>query len=239
MTKRLSKAAMFIRDLDARAMPRYSFGEAAAYLGLPQSTMRSWFTGMPYGKGDSKYFFPPVLKPAAKDRLSFYDIVSAHVLMALKAKGLQPHHMREVVEELKKEFPDSFCTHFLVGSFQCLDLTSFFVRRAPYSTFSESRQLGLKAVITKFLDRIELDANLRPIRFSPLRTQRSRGRGFIVIDPEFAYGRPVVKGTGIPAEIIAKRKGSGESEARLARDYRITIRAVKEAVKYFPVQKAA
>jgi len=238
VTKRLSKAAMFIRDLDARAMPRYSFGEAGAYLGLAESTIRSWFCGMPYGKGHVKSFFPPVLKPAAKDRLSFYDIASAHVLMALKAKGLQPNHMREVVEELKKEFPDS--PYPLIGREFSMFGPDVILRKAKtLLNLSESRQLGLKAVITKFLDRIELDANLMAVRFSPLRTQRARGRGFIVIDPQFAYGRPVVKGTGIPAEIIAKRKGSGESEALLARDYRITIRAVKEAVKYFPVQKAA
>jgi uncharacterized protein (DUF433 family) len=238
VTKRLSKAAMFIRDLDARAMPRYSFGEAGGYLGLPQSTIRSWFSGMPYGKGESKSFFLPVLKPAAKDRLSFYDIASAHVLMALKSKGLQPNHMREVVEELKKEFPDA--DYPLLGKKFAMFGPDVVLRKAKtLLNLSESRQLGLMAIMTKYLDRIELDANLMPVRFSPLRTQRARGRGFIVIDPEFAYGRPVVKGTGIPAEIIAKRKGSGESEARLAKDYRITIRAVKEAVKYFPVQRAA
>jgi uncharacterized protein (DUF433 family) len=142
------------------------------------------------------------------------------------------------VEELKKEFPDS--PYPLIGREFSMFGPDVILRKAKtLLNLSESRQLGLKAVITKFLDRIELDANLMAVRFSPLRTQRARGRGFIVIDPQFAYGRPVVKGTGIPAEIIAKRKGSGESEALLARDYRITIRAVKEAVKYFPVQKAA
>jgi len=104
---------------------------------------------------------------------------------------------------------------------------------------TRSRQLGMKKVMNKFLARIELDANLMPVRFSPLLTSNERGKGYIVIDPDFAYGRPVIKGTGIAAEIVAKRKGSGESEARLAKDYRITLRAVKEAVKHFPQQKAA
>ena len=63
--------------------------------------------------------------------------------------------------------------------------------------------------------------------------------GYIVIDPELAAVRPVVRGTGIPAEIIAKRKKSGESVALLAKDYRITRRSVEEAIKYFPIRKAA
>ena len=47
MPKRLSAAA-FIEDIDS-AMPRYISSEAAAYLALPESTIRAWFFGMPYG----------------------------------------------------------------------------------------------------------------------------------------------------------------------------------------------
>lgn len=238
MTRRQSKAAAFVRDLDPRSMPRYTFAEAAAYLGLAQSTLRSWFAGMPYGTGKSKSFFSPVLQPAEPDLLSFYDIASAHVLMALKSKGLRPSDMREVVSELKKEFPDS--PYPLLGQKFAMFGRDVVIRKAKtLLNLSASRQIGLRAVMEKFLARIELDANLMPVRFSPLRTHHDRGRSFIVIDPDFAYGRPIIKGTGIPAEIIAKRKGSGESEARLARDYRISVRAVKEAVKHFPVRKAA
>ena len=101
-------AAVFIRDLDSRAMPpRYPFGEAAGYLGLAESTIRSWFVGMPYGKAPNVKHFAPVLAPAAKDLLSFYDIASAHVLMALKAKGLRPADMRDVIQGLKEEYPNS------------------------------------------------------------------------------------------------------------------------------------
>ena len=60
-TCRQTKAASFIRELDSRAMPRYSFGEAAAYLGLAESTIRSWFSGMRYGAVGSQNFFLSVL----------------------------------------------------------------------------------------------------------------------------------------------------------------------------------
>jgi uncharacterized protein (DUF433 family) len=219
-------------------MPRYTFAEAAAYLGLAESTIRSWFAGMPYGTAPNVRFFQPVLQPAGKDLLSFYDIASAHVLMALKAKGLRPSDMREVVDELRKEFAGSL--YPLLGrDFAMFGRDVVLKKVGSLLNLSKSRQMGLKAVMNKFLARIELDANLMPVRFSPLYTHRDRGRGYIVIDPDFASGRPVIKGTGVAAEIIAKRKGSGESEARLAKDYRISLRAVKEAVKHFPQRKAA
>ena len=231
-------AAVFIRDLDSRAMPRYTFGEAAGYLGLAVLTIRSWFVGMPYGKAPNVKHFAPVLAPAAKDLLSFYDIASAHVLMALKAKGLRPADMRDVIQGLKEEYPNS--PYPLLGREFFMFGQDVVLRRVQILlNLSRSRQLGLRAIMKKFLARVEYDANLMPLRFSPLHTHRARGKGYIIIDPDFAYGRPIIKGTAIAAEIVAKRKESGESEARLAKDYRISLRAVKEAVKHFPQQRAA
>jgi uncharacterized protein (DUF433 family) len=94
-------------------------------------------------------------------------------------------------------------------------------------------------VLDKFLSRLDLDRDKMPLRIRPLRTVRERGKGFIVIDPQIAAGRPVVRGTGIIAEIIAKRKKSGESVARLAKDYRISQRAIEEAIKYYPTSAKA
>jgi uncharacterized protein (DUF433 family) len=89
-----------------------------------------------------------------------------------------------------------------------------------------------------FLSRLELDRSKMPLRFSPIRAAMNR-RSFIVIDPALSVGRPVIKGTGIAAEIISKRRASGESIASLAKDYRVSRRAVEEAIKYFPEEKAA
>lgn len=238
MTKAHQQTATFIRGLDSRAMPRYSFGEAGAYLGLSESTIRSWFAGTTYGLSGNVKEFAPILQPAEKNLLSFYDIASAHVLMALKAKGVSHKDMREVVRVLRSENPALL--HPLLGrEFYMFGRDVVVKTVKSLLNLSRSGQLGLRSIMDKFLARIEVDANLMPVRFSPLHTHRGRGKGYIVIDPDFASGRPVVKGTGIAAEIIAKRKGSGESESLLAKDYRISLRAVKEAVKYFPQRKAA
>lgn len=236
--KMKSQAELFIRDLDPRAMPRYSFREAGGYLKIPESTVKSWFVGMPYGRAPHVRKMEPFLTPAARDLLSFFDIASVYVLMALKAKGARSSDLREIVTELKKEFPDS--RYPLLGREFALFGKDVVLKKAgKLLNLSKSRQLGLRKVMEKFLDRFELDAQDMPLSFSPLYTDREKGKGYIVIDPNFAYGRPVIRGTAIPAEIIAKRKESGESAAALAKDYRIPVRAVKEAVRHFPQQKAA
>lgn len=231
-------AANFIRSLDSRAMPRYTIGEAAAYLGIPVSTMRSWFAGTTYGKAPNVCCFEPILVAASHELLSFYDIASAHVLMALKAQGARSADIRDIVKDLQKEYPTA--RYPLLGrDFYMFGRDVVEKQVGRRLNLSRSRQLGMKAVMDKFLARVELDANLMPVRFSPLRTHRERGKGYIVIDPDYASGRPVIKGTGIAAEVIAKRKGSGESVAYIAKDYRLSRRAIEEAISYFPQRKAA
>jgi uncharacterized protein (DUF433 family) len=219
-------------------MPRYTYGEAGGYLGLPESTIRSWFEGMPYTLHGEVKWMKPVLTSTAKNMLSFYDIASAHVLMAFKAKGASPNEIREIMSELEKEYPGQ--RYPLLGrDFHLFGKDVILKTAGKLLNLSKSRQMGLRKVMERFLLRFEFDAKLMPLRFSPLRTSRERGKGFIVIDPDFAFGRPVIRGTAIPAEIIANRREAGESEARLAKDYRITPRAVKEAVKHFPQRRAA
>lgn len=238
MSTHTASIERYLGGLDARAMPRYSHGEAARYLGLPESTIRAWFVGMPYGTQPNVRRYEPILNPAADDLLSFYDIASAHVLMALKAKGARPEDLRYIVGDLEREYPGS--PYPLLGrNFYLFGRDVVIKKVGQRLNLSQNRQQGLKTIMDRFLARVEVDANLMPLRFAPLRTHRERSKGFIVIDPDYASGRPVVRGTGVAAEIIAKRKGSGESVAYLAKDYRISRRAVEEAVKYFPQRKAA
>ena len=103
---------------------------------------------------------------------------------------------------------------------------------------SLGRQLGFRQIIDNFVKRLELDENKMPVRFSPIVDHKKRTRAFIVIDPNLSGGRPVIKGTGIAAEVIAERKKSGESTARLSRDYGLSRRAIEEAVEYFRKQAA-
>ncbi|HTR24432.1 MAG TPA: DUF433 domain-containing protein [Terriglobales bacterium] len=239
-TNQTSAAEEYFRNLDVRAMPRYTFGEASRYLGIPESTLRAWFVGMSYGKLPDQKWFTPFLVPSSPDLLCFYDISSAHVLLAMKKKGVSQEDLRWIVQVLRDD-PRFDPRYPLLGRSFWLFGKKIVVKEIGKRLTLSRRgvQLGLRQVIDRFLSRLETDENKMPVRLSPLRTLRERGKGYIVIDPNLAGGRPVVKGTGIAAEIIFKRKKSGESEARLAKDYRISPRAVKEAIKYFPTRKAA
>lgn len=231
-------ASEFIRTIDSRNMPRYSIGEAAIYLSLPESTVRAWFVGTTYGSQPNVRRFHPVLTPASSDLLSFFDIASAHILMAFKRQHVSPNDLRAIVASLRQEFPND--RYPLLGrNFYMFGKAVILKQLGQRLNLNRGRQLGMRRIMDRFLSRVETDVQNMPVRFSPLRDETARGRGFIVIDPQLSAGRPVVRGTGIAAEIVAKRRKSGESIASLAKDYRISRRAIEEAVSYFAQTQAA
>jgi uncharacterized protein (DUF433 family) len=230
----------YLSELDTRAMPRYTFGEAARYLGLPESTLRAWFLGTTWGTRPNTRQFHPFLKPASHDLLSFFDIASVHVLMAFKRQGVPPEDIRTVVQSLHLEHPDA--RYPLLGiEFFMFGRNVIIKQLGQLLNLSKHRQYGLKKVMNKFLSRMEFDSDQMPLRFKPLvgTGKRIREDGRIIIDPQLSAGRPVLKGTGIAAEVISMRRKSGESVALLAKDYRVTASAIKEAVRYFETAKAA
>jgi uncharacterized protein (DUF433 family) len=238
MAKSISTAEHFIKSFDSRQTPRYSFKEAGDYLGLPESTVRSWFQGTTWGSQPNIHYFKPILMPASPHQLSFFDMASAHVLMAFHSKNIHTKNIRIVVRELEKEYPDE--RYPLLGrKFYLIGKDIIIKRTGKRLNLSHSRQLELKSIVERFLSRLELDRSKMPVRFSPLRTLHNGRSGLIVIDPDLSAGRPVIKGTGIAAEVISRRKASGESVADLAKDYRVSRRAIEEAIQYYPVQKAA
>jgi hypothetical protein len=74
--------------IDLREIPACSIPEAAHYLGLPASTLRSWFVVQRYVHGGKRRQFQAVISPADPlgRSLSFSNLVEAYVLTAIRRK---------------------------------------------------------------------------------------------------------------------------------------------------------
>jgi hypothetical protein len=75
-----------VANIDVRAQPAYSIAEAARYLRVAPGTLRSWTVGRPYPTSAGPRTFAPLIKLAARrpPTLSFWNLVEAHVLRALR-----------------------------------------------------------------------------------------------------------------------------------------------------------
>ena len=95
------------RGADPRLMPTYTIAEAARYLYVSVSTLRSWVVGRPYSTSSGDRYFQPIIPPPDSKRplLSFTNLVEAHVLAAIRRhhKVTLPN-VRSAVDHLRTKY---------------------------------------------------------------------------------------------------------------------------------------
>ncbi len=219
--------------ISARELPAYPVADAAHYLRVPTATLRSWVLGRYYPTEHGRRFFRPVIElpDRARPRLSFVNLVEAHVLDAIRRDHeVALKHVRAALAFVAKHFPSR---HPLSDQdFQTDGVHLFLERYGELINASRDGQLAMRTVFEAYLERIERDATGLPIRLFPF----TRGRTLdepraVVIDPSVSFGRPVLVGTGIPTAVIAERYKAGDSMDDLADDYGRTRLEIEEAVR--------
>lgn len=219
---------------DPREIPTYTVGEAAHYLGVPASTVRSWFAGTNYSHGGVTKRFHAVIKPADPKTLglSFSNLVEAYVLTAIRRKH------RIGLPTIRKGL--SFLTHQF-GPARPLLNVQFATKGAELLVehlgtiinLSRNGQIEMADMILAYLERVERDAKGLPIKLYPfMRSQppREQPRN-VVIDPRVAFGRPVLVGTGIPTAVLAEQFKAGDQPKDLAKEYGADEQAVWDAIR--------
>jgi len=226
---------------DPRELPAYSIAEAARYLQIPQATLRSWVIGRHYKAGGGKRLFRPLLVPADKERalLSFFNLVEAHVLSALRRKHrLALAKVRLALDYLKKHFPSA---HPLADREFETDGSDLFLQRyGQLINLSKEGQLEMQGMIAEHLRRVERDASGCAAKLYLFTgPPRPKAAKVVVVDPYVSFGRPVLVGTGIATDVIAQRYKAGESIAELANDYDRSQNEIEEAIRCELYREAA
>jgi uncharacterized protein (DUF433 family) len=219
--------------VDLREVPSYTLPEASHYLRIPEATLRSWFLGRHYPTSGGKRFFRPPFDPAERKplTLSFMNLLEAHVLDAIRSgHGVPLDNVRKALAHIWQTFPSP---HPLADHRFETDGVSLFVERyGRLVDVSEAGQTAMRKVLEQHLSRIERDRNKAPLRLNLLTRKRdSNEPEVVVIDPAVSFGRPVLKGTGIPTAVIAERYKAGESVKELAEDYGRKSLEIEEALR--------
>lgn len=225
-----------------RRTPAYTFVEAAHYIGLPVSTLRAWCKGQDYlYKGKTKRF-QPVIKPDGdpSEGLSFFNLVEAHVLAGIRRKrGIPLPRVREalalVSKLLEKDRP------LLDVSFYTHGIDLFIEEMNRMVNVSRDGQIEIRDFLDAHLKRVERDPQGIPIKLYPFtRSEMDDDPMSVEIDPEVAFGRPVLLGRGVPTAVLADRFKAGESITELADDFEVSVDHIEEALRCeFDRQQAA
>ncbi|MFM9968213.1 MAG: DUF433 domain-containing protein [Burkholderiales bacterium] len=219
---------------DPRDVPAYTIAEAAHYLGVPGSTLRSWFVGQAYVHDGERRQFQAIIRPADRhsNELSFSNLVEAYVLTGIRRKhriGLPTirRGLGFLVKQLGSKRPlleEQFATH---GA----DL--FVERVGQIINLSKNGQVEMADLIRAYLNRVERDARGVPIKLYPFMRTQPLGKQprSVVIDPRISFGRPVVAGTGIPTAVLAEQFKAGDPVPTLAKEYGASEEAVWDAIR--------
>jgi uncharacterized protein (DUF433 family) len=206
---------------DPREMPAYGIADAARFVDVPPATLRSWVAGRTTRAQMGGPAFEPVIAAAdaAGRRLSFYNLVEAHVLRALRTRHDVPlRHIRPAIAYAEREL--GIQRLLLSREMQTAGGDIFLEHLGQLVNLSKSGQLAVRELLAAHLHRVERDDRAIPIRLYPvLPGEKDRA---VVIDPAVSFGRPTVAGSGILTSVLVQRINAGESIADLTADYGLT-----------------
>ncbi|HEX8319818.1 DUF433 domain-containing protein [Longimicrobium sp.] len=223
---------------DPRDLPAYRISDAARYLHVPAATLRSWFAGRTYprqqgGPGS----FKRLINPADEEgcRLSFLNLVEAHVLRALRTEhGIALHAVRSALDYAENKLG---IEHVLLSDSLLTGAGEVFLDHYGHLiSLSRSGQIAIRRVLEMYLRRVERDDRHIPLRLFPFLSEAQIESQSVVIDPRISFGRPIINGSGITTSILVRRVDAGETVEHLAHDYGLSADKIADALVF---EKAA
>ena len=205
----------------------YGVGQASALLGLRQDKVRGWLDG--YERSGVKY--PPVIREAStgKDLVTWGEFVELGYLREYRRARVSLQHIRPVIDRLRHEFG----VRYPLAHAQPLIYDHQLVLRIQEETnLDPSLAIVIRSGQELILAR-EVEAYLQKVEFADDVVARIRPAGKtspVVIDPEFSFGRPSIR--GVATERIAELYRSGDSAEFLAETYELPIGDINAAIAY-------
>jgi hypothetical protein len=140
---------------DLSDAPAYTIADAAKYLGLPVTTVRTWVKGQNYKVRDDVRRYRPLVKAAdsSKGLLSFRNLVELHVLsVTRRIHGISMPKMRTAVNYLQEAFGTD---HPLADVPIKTDGISIFVEQLQeLVSASGAGQLPIREIVAQYLQRV-------------------------------------------------------------------------------------
>lgn len=219
---------------EIRSQPAYTLAEAARYLKVAPATLRTWIVGRDYPKGDGTVHSKPLIRPAKNlpPTLSFWNLIEAHVLRSLRTDhGVKMDALRNAIHYAQRYLK---IERLLLSPELCTSAGKVLLERyGELIELSASGQVAMRHVFQAHLARVEWDEWKFPVRLYPITaTEMPTAAKPIAIDPQIAFGRPILAATGIKTSTIVERIDAGESTKDLAEDYDLTPEQIEEAVLY-------
>lgn len=212
----------------------YAIAEAAVYLGVPRSTLRTWVRGHDYRVQNETRTMKPVIKADPSGLLSFNNLAEAYVLASLTRRfDLPLQRVRTALNSIGGTRP------LLTTVFRTDGRGIYVEKMGALVDAVRGDQAAMREVLESSLERVDLDQQRLPLRLYPWRREPNEAR-IIALDPRRAFGKPTVAGSGVQIEVIIDRLRAGESVSQLAAEYGLAGDVIEGVLRWgLDVAKAA
>jgi uncharacterized protein (DUF433 family) len=207
----------------------YTVSMAATLLHERSSRVRAWVEGQPNSEAEPIIHAQlPRIGPSTV--LSFLDLIEARFVKHFCDLGLSPQSIRKVANKLrerhKTDHPFATNRRFRTdGKMVFMEVAETESEHRILNLMNDNFEMG--EVIEKSLFEMILYADDLAYRWHPMRETPK-----VIIDPKFAFGRPVIEVVGVPTDVLydAFMTGGGYEDA--AEEFEVSEDDVRQAVQF-------
>lgn len=213
----------------------YRPAEAARILGIAPGKVHRWLGGYRYSRGGQEIEQPALWTPEYPDEedglyLGFRDLIEIRFVDAFSRAGLNKNAIRALLSKAREwigqDYPLS-TTKFKT------DGRTLFLEVWEGGDDGEVRTIDLRdgqhafrsVVLPSFKD-LEFEGGLVSKWYVAGKDQS------IAIDPNIAFGQPVIESTGIPTARIYEAFFAEGEERAVARQFEVSLAAVRNAIAF-------
>ncbi len=210
--------------------PLYGMAEVDALIGLTSGTARRWIDG--YTRGERCY--PPLIRPEpTHDQIATWgEFVETRLISEYRDEGIRVGRLRDVIAALRSIFntqhPPAHARPFLE-----IEGREIVLRVQEQVELAEELRLVVRSGQT-ILVAPEVRRFQDVTTYCPTTQEATRIKlhNTVVLDPDYASGRPVIADRPLRAETLAEAHRTGLTPADIAEMWAVDVASVRDAIHW-------
>jgi uncharacterized protein (DUF433 family) len=208
----------------------YTLQEAERLTGAQAREVSRWLFGYTFKGGVGAPLWTPQLASLDAKVIGFRDLMELRIVKALRDHNVPLRVIRAAIDGAKAIFGIEYpCTthRFLI------DGKSIFSKALQEHGAAEMPDLAKRHLVFERIVRpalyagIEFADNGQATRWFPVKRSKA-----IVLDPEIAFGKPVLTDYGVRTEIVAEAFKAEKDKKMVASLFDVSVAAVEAAIRY-------
>jgi uncharacterized protein (DUF433 family) len=210
----------------------YTLPQAAYLVGATLSQVRVWVEGRNGKTAQAPVISNEVGRIGNTVAISFTNLMELRFVAQFNKAGVRLNNIRAIMEEVRDvlNHPHPFSTKTVFKTdgkkivAQIIGKNGF---QAVYDLRSRNYEMPI-VVLQSLREDVIWDPDGDAIAWFP----RKKLAPNVIIHPKFAFGKPILRKSGIPTETIAQAVKAERSQKAVANIYEIPVSQVREAVSF-------